>query len=127
MKSETKNWMYDQVKATCEKGLSQDELINQLTIQKIEYGRDCIAQFLSMTIGKSEEEMEKIQESTSGGETKQKVIIEKAKKVITDIAKEFKSKEKEIVSLHFQKDLVYKHMLSLFFYNLCNFHILQHF
>ncbi len=88
-KSETKNWMFDQVKETCEKGLSQDELINQLTIQKIEYGRDCIAQFLSMTIGKSEEEMENYHYKLDfelqkrimelGGKTRDRIFIQKSK------------------------------------------------
>ncbi len=40
-----------------------------------------------------EEEMEKIQESTSDFEKKEKEIIEKAKRVISDISKEFKVNE----------------------------------
>ncbi len=43
-----------------------------------------------------EEEMEKIQESKENFEKKENEIIEKAKKIISDIAKEFKSKEEEI-------------------------------
>lgn len=43
-----------------------------------------------------EEEMEKIQEADKDFEIKEKNIIEKAKKIILDISKEFKSKEKEI-------------------------------
>lgn len=43
-----------------------------------------------------EEEMEKIQESKSDFEKNSKEIVEKAKKIILDISKEFKSKEKEI-------------------------------
>lgn len=43
-----------------------------------------------------EEEMEKIQNSNTDLEKKEKEIIEKAKRLITDISKEFKSKELEI-------------------------------
>src|SRR3989344_9567606 len=43
-----------------------------------------------------EEEMEKIQESKSGHEKMEKEEIEKVKRLITDIAKEFKAKEIEI-------------------------------
>ncbi|MBS3099319.1 DNA topoisomerase I [Candidatus Pacearchaeota archaeon] len=43
-----------------------------------------------------EEEMEKIQESKSGHEKMEKEVIEKVKRLITDIAKEFKAKEIEI-------------------------------
>lgn len=41
------NWMLDQVIDTYNDHRNQkDELIKKLTIQKIEYGRICIAQFL---------------------------------------------------------------------------------
>jgi len=43
-----------------------------------------------------EEEMEKIQVSTSDFQKKEEDIIEKAKRLISDITKEFKTKEKEI-------------------------------
>ena len=43
-----------------------------------------------------EEEMEKIQESKSGFEEKEKTVIEKAKRLITDISKEFKAREIDI-------------------------------
>ncbi len=43
-----------------------------------------------------EEEMEKIQESEKDFQLKETNLIEKAKKIILDISKEFKSKEKEI-------------------------------
>ncbi|MEK6911119.1 MAG: DNA topoisomerase I [Nanoarchaeota archaeon] len=43
-----------------------------------------------------EEEMEKIQESDKDFKIKEDNLIEKAKKIILDISKEFKSKEKEI-------------------------------
>ena len=46
-----------------------------------------------------EEEMEKMQESNDNLEGKEKEIIEKAKKIISDISIEFKSKEKEIGSM----------------------------
>lgn len=45
---------------------------------------------------KLEEEMDEIQTSTSDYENKEKKVIEEAKKIIIDIAKEFKSKEIEI-------------------------------
>ncbi|PIN94175.1 DNA topoisomerase I [Candidatus Pacearchaeota archaeon CG10_big_fil_rev_8_21_14_0_10_31_24] len=43
-----------------------------------------------------EQEMEKIQESNSNFLEQEKQILDKAKRLITDISKEFKSKEKEI-------------------------------
>ncbi|MBI5804235.1 DNA topoisomerase I [Candidatus Pacearchaeota archaeon] len=43
-----------------------------------------------------EEEMEKIQESKSDFEKKEKEVVEKAKHLITDISKEFKAREVEI-------------------------------
>ena len=43
-----------------------------------------------------EQEMEKIQESKSNFKEKEDQILEKAKRLITDISKEFKSKEKDI-------------------------------
>ncbi|MBI3334607.1 DNA topoisomerase I [Candidatus Pacearchaeota archaeon] len=43
-----------------------------------------------------EEEMEKIQEATSEFDKKEREVIEKAKKIIADIAGEFKTKEQEI-------------------------------
>lgn len=43
-----------------------------------------------------EEEMEKIQEATSDFEKREEEVIQKAKRLITDISKEFKAKEKEI-------------------------------
>ncbi|MAG24357.1 DNA topoisomerase I [Candidatus Pacearchaeota archaeon] len=43
-----------------------------------------------------EEEMEKIQESSSGFKEKEDKIVKNAEKVITDISKEFKIKEKQI-------------------------------
>ena len=49
----TKNWMLDEVIETFKQGLNQEELINKLAVQKIEYGRTCIMQFFTMTGGKS--------------------------------------------------------------------------
>jgi hypothetical protein len=50
-KSHSTNWMLDNVIEAFEKsGINNganDELIKELTIQKIEYGRTCIAQFLA--------------------------------------------------------------------------------
>lgn len=43
-----------------------------------------------------ENEMEKIQESSENLESKEKEVIDKAKRVISDISKEFKAKESEI-------------------------------
>lgn len=43
-----------------------------------------------------EEQMEKIQDAKEGFENKENEVVEKAKRVITDIAKEFKAKEIEI-------------------------------
>jgi len=46
--SHSKNWMLDDVIETYNNHWNQkDELIKKLTIQKIEYGRTCIAQFLA--------------------------------------------------------------------------------
>lgn len=42
------NWMLDDViDVFKEAGIDNDELIKKLTIQKIEYGRYCIAEFLA--------------------------------------------------------------------------------
>lgn len=41
------NWMLDEVAATCNEGLEKEELIKKLAIQKIEYGRSCITEFLA--------------------------------------------------------------------------------
>lgn len=55
---QTKNFMYDDVKSLFDKKLSQEELINLLTAQKIEYGRLCIRQFLMMTYNTTNEQRE---------------------------------------------------------------------
>jgi hypothetical protein len=54
---DTKNWMLDEVKKTLNKGLSQEELINELTIQKMEYGRICMCQILLS--GQTRQEIDK--------------------------------------------------------------------
>jgi hypothetical protein len=47
----TKNWMLDEIIESFEKNQnydpSNDELINELAIQKIEYGRICLMQILA--------------------------------------------------------------------------------
>ena len=54
--TKSNNWMLDEVTETINSELSTEDLIKKLTIQKIEYGRMCIAQFLSMTEDKSNDE-----------------------------------------------------------------------
>ena len=55
---ETRNFMFDDVKNLFDKDLSKEDLINALTAQKIEYGRICIAQFLTMTYETTNEQRE---------------------------------------------------------------------
>lgn len=55
---QTNNFMLDDVKSLLSQGLNQEELINLLTAQKIEYGRLCINQFLTMTYNTTNEQRE---------------------------------------------------------------------
>lgn len=43
----SENWIFDETKKTVQQGLTELELIKKLTIEKIEYGRICLAQFQS--------------------------------------------------------------------------------
>ena len=49
MEKDSQNWMLDEVKETCNSRLNKYELINRLAIQKIEYGRTCLAELFIKT------------------------------------------------------------------------------